>query len=219
MFTPRQYRVDDPAREARLIRENPFGLLISTFDGAPVASHVPMLRRPGPAGTPSDDHPLSATTLVGHMARANDQWRALSPGQRVLAVFSGPDGYVTPTLYGKDNVAPTWNYAAVHVTGTIRVIDNPAEALAVIHATIDLTEATTAPRWDPGPSSSYIERILSGITAFEITVAEVQSIFKLSQDKDAGSQRRIRDYFAHSSCGREPELAALMTDVLGLDQR
>lgn len=213
MYTPRPFRADNASREAMLVRTNPFGLLVSTGHGAPVASHLPMLRRPSPDGAPDDREPLLGSTLVGHMARANDHWRSLTRGQQVLAVFSGPDGYVSPTLYRRNGVAPTWNYAAVHVTGAIRVIDDAAESLAIIRATIDLTEARAAQPWDPEPSMDYITRILTGITAFEITVTNVQSIFKLSQDKESAVRRRVRDSFAGSAHGRHRELAALMADT------
>src|SRR5690554_83787 len=137
MHTPRKFRSDSPARECRLVRENPFGLLVSAADEVPAATHVPMLRRPGPDGPPADDDAFVGTSLIGHMARANPQWRSVSPGQQVLAAFFGPDGYVTPTLYRKDGVVPTWNYAAVHVTGSIRIVEDADESLAIIHATID----------------------------------------------------------------------------------
>jgi transcriptional regulator len=213
MHTPGPFRADSAAREACLVRTNPFGLLVSTADGVPVATHVPMLRHPGPSDRPGGRDALLGATVVGHMARANNHWHSLSAGQRVLAVFSGPDGYVSPTLYRATGVAPTWNYAAVHLTGTVRVIDDAAESLAVLRATIDLVESGFPERWDPESSMHYIERILPGITAFEITVRNVQSTFKLSQDKNPDIQRRVHDHFAASPQGRHRELASLMADV------
>ncbi|WP_051426407.1 FMN-binding negative transcriptional regulator [Jiangella gansuensis] len=222
MQTPRHFRADSPAREARLIRENPFGLIVSAGTpgenaaAAPVATHVPMLRRPGPGGPPADDEPLAGGSIIGHLARANPQWKTLLPGQPVLAVFLGPDGYVSPTVYDAAANVPTWNYAAVHVTGTIRLIDDRDEALAVILASIDATEAYAGTGWDRGESMGYVEQLLGGIVAFEITVTDVRSTFKLSQNKPAETQQRVRAAFAASDHGRDREVAALMADVLDL---
>ncbi|NED93775.1 FMN-binding negative transcriptional regulator [Phytoactinopolyspora alkaliphila] len=216
MHTPRQYRPDKRARESALIRQNPFGLIMNVSGGSPTATHVPMLRAPGPEGPPPDEAPLSGTRIIGHMARVNPQWRSFTGRPEVLAVFTGPDGYVSPTVYGVTPAAPTWNYAAVHVHGTVRLIEDADESLAVIQATIDATEAHAPPAWDPAESMDYIHRILAGITAFEITVEAVTSTFKLSQDKPDEIQRRVHDSFAASSQGRHRELAALMADVLDL---
>ncbi|WP_162606149.1 FMN-binding negative transcriptional regulator [Jiangella asiatica] len=228
MHTPRHFRTDDPAREARLIRENPFGLIVSAGAGgagsddgpaggiAPVATHVPMLRRPGPGGPPADDEPLPGTMIIGHLARINPQWKALRPGQPVLAVFLGPDGYVSPTVYGSSPSVPTWNYAAVHVTGTVRLVDDRDEAWAIIQASVDATEAYAGTDWDRTPSVQYIGKLLAAIVAFEITVTEVRSTFKLSQNKPAETQRRVHASFARSRHGRDRELAALMADMLDL---
>lgn len=216
MHTPRHFRPRAASDETRLIRQNPFGLIVSTNDDGPLATHVPMLRAPNDDGPPPDDEPLPGSTIIGHLARVNPQWRSFAVGPDVLAVFSGPDGYVSPDMYGITPAAPTWNYAAVHVTGPIRLIDDPDETLAVIMATIRATEATAPPPWQPAASMDYIRRTLPGIAAFEITVRSVDSTFKLSQDKPAEIQHRVHDAFAASPHGRDRELAALMSDILDL---
>ncbi|WP_129670159.1 FMN-binding negative transcriptional regulator [Phytoactinopolyspora endophytica] len=221
MHTPRHDRPDTAARESRLIRDNLFGLIISTGDdGAPAATHVPMLRSPEDgASTPDDSTVLVGTKIIGHMARVNPQWRSFAGAPDVLAVFSGPDGYVSPTVYQTTPAAPTWNYAGVHVTGPVRLIDDPEESLDVVLSTIHASEAHMASPWDFSTSMDYFRRILPGIMAFEITVKTVDSRFKLSQEKPAEIQHRVHDSFAASPHGRDRELAALMADVLGLQSR
>ncbi|MFX8339436.1 FMN-binding negative transcriptional regulator, partial [Acinetobacter baumannii] len=85
-----------------------------------IASHIPMLIEPG--GGPHG-------TLIGHVARANPQWRSPPGAVEALAIFTGPHGYVTPSWYpGKaetGKVVPTWNYVAVHAYGPVRFIDDP----------------------------------------------------------------------------------------------
>ncbi|WP_158564387.1 FMN-binding negative transcriptional regulator [Jiangella anatolica] len=227
MHTPRHFRADSPDREGRLIRENPFGLIIcgdagSSADAvpgaAPVATHVPMLRRPDPDGRPpADGEPLLGGVVLGHLARVNPQAAALRTAGSALAVFLGPDAYVSPTWYDGDRPnVPTWNYAAVHLSGPIRVVDDRDEALAIIMASIDATEAYAGTGWDPTPSLDYVDKLLAGIVAFELTVTDVRSTFKLSQNKPVETQRRVAGRLAASAHGRDRELAALMTDVLRL---
>ncbi|WP_166351547.1 FMN-binding negative transcriptional regulator [Phytoactinopolyspora limicola] len=211
MYTPRQYRAPGATDESRLIRQNPFGLIVSADGSVPVATHAPMLRAPTSNGPPPDGEPLPGTTVIGHMARVNPQWRTFESGPSVLAVFSGPHGYVSPTVYGVTPAAPTWNYAAVHVSGPVRLIDDADEALAVIMATIEVTEALTPAAWDPTDSMDYVRRILPGIAAFEITVESVTSTFKLSQEKPDDVRQRVIEAFAASPRGQDKELAGLMT--------
>ncbi|WP_116947136.1 FMN-binding negative transcriptional regulator [Jiangella endophytica] len=222
MHTPRHFRADSPDREGRLVRENPFGLIICGDAGAtpaaPVATHVPMLRRPGPDGRPpADGEPLLGGAIVGHLAKVNPQSAALRTAGSALAVFLGPDGYVSPTWYdgGRPSV-PTWNYAAVHVSGPLRVVDDRDEALAIIRASIDATEAYAGTGWDPAPSLAYVDQLLAGIVAFELTADDVRSTFKLSQNKPVETQRRVQTTLAVSTHGRDREVAALMADVLRL---
>src|SRR5690606_16122918 len=109
MYLPTAFRQDDLAELHAQIRANPFALLANVGSEGVQASHLPLLLEPeeGEFGT-----------LYGHFARANPHWRELQGGGEALAVFSGPDAYVSPGWYpakvehGK--VVPTWNYIAVH---------------------------------------------------------------------------------------------------------
>src|SRR4051812_5840105 len=107
MYVPAAFAEPDRGRLHEFIEAYSFGLLVSSHRG-PFATHLPFLldRTAGPHGT-----------LVGHMARANPQWHDLD-GREVLAVFSGPHAYVSPSWYEADDVVPTWNYVAVHARGT-----------------------------------------------------------------------------------------------------
>ena len=104
MYVPSHYHQPDLKTLHDFIQRNSFGLLVSQLDGLPFATHLPFLleRESGEHGT-----------LVGHTARANPQCAA-AKDQTVLAVFSGPHSYISPSWYEAENVVPTWNYIAVH---------------------------------------------------------------------------------------------------------
>src|SRR4051794_14312849 len=112
MFIPTAFNESDQNKLHKFIQAHSFGLLISTHQNEPFATHLPLLleRDVGPHGC-----------LVGHMARANPQWHDLE-GQQALVVFSGPHAYISPTWYEAANVVPTWNYVAVHAYGICRLV-------------------------------------------------------------------------------------------------
>ena len=115
----RQFQVQDPATLQALVRAQPLATLVVAHEGAMQVNHVPLYLDPdrGPHGT-----------LVGHVARANGVWPPLP--QTAVAVFHGPQAYVSPSWYpskaldGKQ--VPTWNYATVHAHGALSAFDDPA---------------------------------------------------------------------------------------------
>ncbi len=114
MYIPKDFKEDDSERLAALIRDYPFGMLVTIHDGLPFVSHIPFLyeRNSGNKGK-----------LVGHTARANPQWHDLAAGRTAMAVFHGPHAYVSPGWYASPGV-PTWNYAVVHIYGKPRLIED-----------------------------------------------------------------------------------------------
>jgi len=87
MYIPAPFAVADLARLHDFVEQNSFGILISQVDGLPFATHIPFLldREVGPQGS-----------LIAHMARANPHAENLRD-QIVLAIFSGPHAYISPT--------------------------------------------------------------------------------------------------------------------------
>ncbi|MFC4564165.1 FMN-binding negative transcriptional regulator [Nocardiopsis mangrovi] len=205
MHTFPSYAADDPRLAAALVREHPFTLLVSGGE-VPVATHTPVIPEPGGGAVTS----FVGTTLLGHVARANPHWRLFEEHPRVLVVFSGPHGYVSPTTYDADPTAPTWNYAAVHLTGTVEPITDDTGALRVVEETVRAMESRRSPAWDMAPSRELFHRIIGGVAAFRIHVETQQSTFKLSQDLEAPIRHRVRDEFADGD-HPNPPLADLMT--------
>jgi len=110
MYIPEPFKAANSERLAALIRDNSFGMLVTAPDGIPFVSHLPFLL---------DSSSGKYGKLLGHMARANPQWRHFASCDEVLAVFQGPHAYISPSWYLSPNV-PTWNYAVAHVRGKDR---------------------------------------------------------------------------------------------------
>jgi transcriptional regulator len=110
MYVPTSFRVEDEEVLADFIGRYGFATLVTAADGSPFATHLPIT------------YDRDGGKLVGHMARANPQWRAFEAGGEVLVMFQGPHAYVSPSYYASDFAVPTWNYAAVHVYGVAKAI-------------------------------------------------------------------------------------------------
>lgn len=197
------YRFDRFATETHehavdLVRTNPFALVVSAAGGPPVGTHAPVLIEREAEGT------FVGATLLGHLAKANPHWRTWEPDTEVLVVFTGPHGYVSPTSYAVDPAVPTWDYAAVHLTGRIEII---TDVLDVVERTVAAMEAPRTPSWRPTPASREVfGKLVPGVVPFRVHVTAEERLFKLSQDKDDELRERVhRD--------ADPELAALMDRV------
>ncbi len=183
MYLPVAFAETDLSRLHEFIEQNSFGLLTSRFDGKPVATHLPFLlerpARPGERGA-----------LVGHMARANPQWRE-AEGDEVLAVFSGPHAYISPAWYEAENVVPTWNYVAVHATGPFQLIDDPDELRTILQATVRKYEGSRPAPWQWDDSLPSAERLLAHIVGFRIPIERLEGKWKLSQNQPADRQELV----------------------------
>ena len=127
-------------------------------------------------------------TIRGHVARANPQWRRIVAGVQALAIFTGPDAYVSPSWYPtkkKDSrVVPTWNYVAVHVYGSIEFFVDTHSLLAVV---TDLTQRHEAEKPDPWAVTDappeFIDSMLKAIVGFRLPISRIDGKRKLSQNR------------------------------------
>jgi transcriptional regulator len=204
VYVPTTYRPPDPAWVLDTVREHPLALLVSEGDRVPHATHLLAL-------PPSGEAPeLVGQTLLGHMNRANPHWSALVDGGAALLVYTGPNGYVSPTVYGVTPAAPTWDFVSVHVRGTVRKIDRGEPTMAVVQRTVEFCERHFGAGWRYDDSLDYFRKILPGVGAFALEVTAVDGMFKLSQEQEPPLRRRVADSFAcHPSTGQQ-SLAGLM---------
>jgi transcriptional regulator len=181
MYVPPHFAETDLDRLHDFVEQHSFGLLISELDGAPFATHLPFLldRDAGPHGT-----------LVGHVARANPQWRALA-GRTALAVFSGPHAYVSPAWYEAENVVPTWNYAAVHAYGPVELVEDHNALFDIVRQIVDRYEASRPRPWSLGEPTTFTDRMLVQIVGFRIPIERLEGKWKLSQNQPPERREKV----------------------------
>jgi transcriptional regulator len=131
---------------------------------------------------------LDGDTLIGHLARANPQWRTAPCG--ALVVMAGPEAYVSPSWYPSKaehgRAVPTWNYVTLHVRGTLTTFEDRTRLEEIVARLSAQHEASQAKPWtiDEAPRD-YIDKLLAGIVGVELAITSVHGKRKLSQDRAA----------------------------------
>lgn len=182
MYIPRHFEEKEQARTFQLIRDYPFATLIGVHKGLPVISHLPILLKDENTPTPH---------LIGHMARKNPH-ASQAEGSTATVIFHGPHTYITPKWYAKNDV-PTWNYAAVHITGKLQWITEAKPLIAILRQSAELFEKGNQDPWPFFiPEDLRKPEDLTGvIVGFDISIEEVQSKFKLSQNRSQEDQMGV----------------------------
>ena len=207
MYLPSAFRQDDLAELHAQLQASPFALLTSAGATGVQASHLPLLLAP-------DEGEFG--TLYGHFARANPHWRDLQGGAEALAVFSGPDAYISPGWYpakaehGK--VVPTWNYIAVHARGPVELIEEPERLLQIVSRLSDQHESGRERPWAVSDAPrEYIDSMLRAIVGFALPIRRLEGKWKLGQNRSAADQAGVRDGLAASTSPGDRELATRMS--------
>jgi transcriptional regulator len=202
MYVPGAFAVDNPEAVRALIATYDFATLVSQGPGGLTATHVPVLLEPGRG---------AQGTLVTHLARANPQVQALDDAE-TLAIFQGPHGYVSPSLYATHPSVPTWNYAVVHVYGRARTVTEPRSLRAMLETLVAKHETGRDAPWSmAGLPAGYLDKMLRGIVGIEIEISRIEAKLKLSQNRSRVDRARVTDAFNSSRQAHERELGAYMT--------
>ena len=177
MYNPPHFATTDLSWLDWLAEHHAFGTLISQHEGAPLASHLPVLYQ-------RND---SQVVLTGHWARPNPQWREIE-GQRVMFIFQGPHAYISPRWYADTaKQVPTWNYVAAHVYGTIRLVQEGDELEQIVTALAQKFESGTTVPWTLTGSDPANRSRLKGIVGFELRSESIQIKLKLNQNHPAAN--------------------------------
>jgi transcriptional regulator len=183
MYDLPYHKENDEQAIKAFVDKYPFAFLTGVDEhNKPVATQVPVFI----------EEKAGRKIMRGHIMKDNDHHRAFLHNPNVLVVFTGHHTYVSATWYSNPYLASTWNYMSVHVKGIIRFLDD--EALD------DVLRKTTLHFENYNPESSTVfdnlpaefkKRVMHMIVAFEIEVQEIDTVFKLSQDRDLQSYRNI----------------------------
>jgi transcriptional regulator len=198
LYIPAHFRVDDRDELLAFMRDNAFATLVSSGAGGLHVSHIPFIVERSGDG---------AVRLLGHVARANPQWKALETAQATVAIFQGPHAYVSPTWYEHHPAVPTWNYAVVHAHVRAKLMEEPAlrELLRQLSSQYESGRASPWRMEDLQPD--YVAKMVNLIVGFTLEVERLEGKFKLSQNRPGADAERVS---AALESEGEGALAALM---------
>jgi transcriptional regulator len=189
-----------------LMRARPLATLVTQADSGIAANHLPVesLTEPGPLGC-----------IRGHVARANPVWLEYKEGTEALAIFQGPQTYISPSFYPSKQksgeVVPTWDYAVVHARGQLRFTHDAAWLRAFVARLTDTHEATRAQPWkiDDAPAP-YIEKMLGLIVGFELSIVSLTGKWKVSQNRPQADRHGVVKGLRDLSDADSHEIAAML---------
>ncbi|NML16033.1 FMN-binding negative transcriptional regulator [Azohydromonas caseinilytica] len=186
MYCPAAFREERLDVMHALMRAHPLATLVTAGAGGLRVNLLPFsLAEDGGKGV-----------LRAHLARANDQVAALREGAPALLVFQGPQAYVAPAWYPSKaehgKVVPTWNYAAVEVRGTPRVIDDPSWVRAQIEALTAQQEQGRPDPWQvPDAPGAFIDGLLKVLVGVEIPIGHIEGKWKVSQNRSTADRQGV----------------------------
>ncbi|MCI5054645.1 MAG: FMN-binding negative transcriptional regulator [Flavobacteriales bacterium] len=183
MYDLPYHKENDPKIVQAFIKQYPFAFLSGcTAQGIPVATQVPLFL----------EKDQEKQILSGHIMKGTAHHKAFLENQNVLAIFTGKHTYVSGTWYSNPNTPSTWNYMSVHMMGKIRFVNEAGleNILRKTSAHFENDDLTSPTVFDNLPES-FKERVMHAIVGFEISVTQVDTVFKLSQDRDRESYNNI----------------------------
>jgi len=196
MYIPGAFRETRFEILSELMSENGFATLVTQMDGELTATHLPLLleRNRGAPGR-----------LVGHMARANPQWRSFRSDQEALVIFQGPHAYISPRWYETGPAVPTWDYAAIHVYGSPTLVTDGQELRGLLETMVGRYDRSA-----PDIPEDFLVQMMKGIVGFEIAISRIEGKLKLSQNRSEADRRGVVEGLLNTGSPGDALLAAMM---------
>jgi transcriptional regulator len=206
MYVPAHFEQPNIEVMHALIRARPLATLVTMTANGIDANHIPLHLA---------IEPLPFGVLRGHVARSNPIWRDLAANTETLAIFHGPDAYISPSWYASKQdtgkVVPTWNYTVVHAYGFLRVIDEAAWIRSQLGALTDHNEATLAEPWAVSDAPhDFTEKLIGAIVGIEMVITRLSGKWKISQNQPPHNQVSVVEGLCASRQSDALTMAALV---------
>lgn len=211
MYTPAQFRIEDAGEAHALMRAHPFAVLVTQGADGLTATHLPTVLKVDEAS------PMGR--IECHLARPNPQWKTFVADTEALMIFQGAEAYIRPGWYPSKaehgKAVPTWNYAAVHAYGPLRVMSDKAWLLRHVGELSDQQEAPYGERWSTADApESYLDVMARGIVGLTIEITRLEGKLKMSQNRDARDREGVVQGLDSRGGARDAETAALVQKLM-----
>ena len=187
LYMPKQFQQHDEAEIHQLISQNSLATLVVNTEQGLEANHIPLFLKEMPSGQ---------YRLQGHIARSNPLHKNCALGEQALAIFQGPDAYISPNYYESKKrdpkVVPTWNYTVVHVRGTINFIEDKDWLLGMLKKLTNQHEVKQKTPWQLADApESYIDKMIAAVVGVEIDIESIEAKNKASQNQPEENQKSV----------------------------
>ena len=199
MYIPEIYKNENPQEIRDFLKANAFGILITNKNGKSCATHIPLELATREDGT---------EILHGHISKVNEQVAQLENGADALCIFNGPHSYISASWYDFEEVS-TWNYIAVQVRGTLKVLDKKG-VYKSIKALMDKYESGQQEPIDMDKLSEKTLRQINGVVGFEIEITSIEAAKKMSQNRDDKNHAAVEGHLRESGSVQDKAVAEEM---------
>ena len=193
-----------------LIRSQPFSSLVTLGGSGLFASHLPLVL---------EERSDSLGILKGHLSRANPQWRDFSSDVQALAIFAGPQHYITPSWYpeklSSGKVVPTWNYAVVQAYGHLKLMEDTEWLLDHLQTLTHIHESPFAEPWKiTDAPADYIHSLSKGIIGFELHISRLEGKWKVSQNRSETDRHGVVNGLGQLETEASEAMKSLVEDTM-----
>lgn len=201
MYIPTQFRIDDRDTIQKALRAPRLANLVTCGTDGLMATPLPLIL---------DESEGEFGTLYGHVARANPLWK--TDASEAMAIFMGPDAYITPSWYAtkreSGKVVPTWNYVAIHAYGAVEFFADPDRLSEVVTRLTRLHEAERPDPWEVTDAPArFIEAQLRGIVGVRLSITRIDAKSKMSQNRNEADRAGVAAGLAASERASDREVA------------
>jgi transcriptional regulator len=205
MYIPPAFRLEDIAAIHRAMRQARSATLVTATEEGLIGTLLPMLL---------EESEGQNGTLYAHVARANTQWKQV-PTCEGMAIFAGPQAYVTPSWYATKQethkVVPTWNYVAIHAYGPVEFFDDADRLLDVVARLTNLHEQERPERWAVTDApADFIKAQLRGIVGLRMPITRLDGKRKMSQNRNAADRAGVIEGLSRSDRAEDRLVASLI---------
>ncbi len=209
MYIPKHFSEPNTVELHALMRAYPLATLVSISAHGLNANHIP-LHLDAATGTHG--------TLSGHLARKNPLWKDIANNNQMLAIFHGPDAYVTPSWYASKAqtgmVVPTWNYVAVHVHGTVKVIEDKEWLRTHLSSLTADQEAKFKQPWQiEDAPADFIDKLMHAVAGIEMEITHLSGKWKVSQNQSVENQLGVIQGLRVNNIPAQSEMAAMIEKI------
>lgn len=205
MYLPPHFKIEQLGSIHAAMRASKLATLVTATADGLIGTPLPLIL---------DENEGDYGTLYGHVARPNPQWKLPAVGE-AMAIFMGPDAYVTPSWYvtkaehGK--VVPTWNYVAVHAYGSAEFFEDADRLLEVVTRLTALHESSRKEVWQVSDApDDFIKAQLRGIVGFRMPITRIDAKKKMSQNRKLEDRAGVIAGLGASDNPVDREVAAMI---------